>query len=74
MSRRIFTEEEEYIMKLAVLNIQQLRKECSQFKWLTEYVSNKPRSRFHWMCAAMYNECVRRGRIDIYNEAYRKLN
>lgn len=41
-----------------------------QYIWLSAYAANNPRSDFHWMCDATYDECVRRDRESIYERAW----
>lgn len=62
-----------YIERLAAMTEQELRKACSDKIWLSAYASNNPRSDYHWQCDAVYDECVRRGRVDIYSEEHAKL-
>ena len=42
----------------------ELRKQTSQFIWLSAYASSNPRSAYHWMCDATYDECKKRGKED----------
>lgn len=44
------------------------------YVWLSGYAANNPRSDYHWMCDATYDEAVRRGKRWLYqrgwNQAY----
>lgn len=65
---------EEYAAKLQTLSDRELRKEAEQYIWLSAYASNNPRSAYHWMCSATYDEALRRDKVkQIYTAAYREL-
>ena len=59
-----------YIDKLAGLDDKKLYDECEQKIWLSAYASNNPRSDYHWQADACYDEAVRRGKPEIYKQAY----
>ena len=40
--------------------------------WLSAYANNNPRSDFHWQADACYAEAQRRGKPDIYKQAWEK--
>lgn len=62
----------EYIDKLKAMTDDELRAACHQYIWLSAYASNNPRSDYHWMCDACYDECTARG-SKIYEEEHVKL-
>ncbi len=51
----------------------ELAKLCDQFIWLSAYAANNPRSNYHRMCDACYDECQKRNRSDIYRAAYKRI-
>lgn len=65
--------EAEYLEELRGLDEAQLRKEANQMIWLSAYASNNARSDYHWKVDAVFGECERRGRGDIYREEHAKL-
>lgn len=67
-------EQEAYKVKLAAMDDDALRKEANQFIWLSAYANNNPRSAYHWMCDYVYDECSRRGKVNIYSEEHAKLS
>lgn len=64
---------QDYIDKIRALEDKALAKECNHTIWLSAYAGNNPRSDYHWRCDAVYDECVRRGRLDIYKAEHEKL-
>jgi hypothetical protein len=62
----------DYLAKLAACTDEQLAKECDQYIWLSAYASNNPRSDYHWMCDACYDECKRRNKVGIYSESHKR--
>lgn len=42
--------------------------------WLSAYAANNPRSDYHWHCDACYDECVKRGKPEIYQRAYKRAS
>jgi hypothetical protein len=61
----------EYDAKLLAMTDKALFDECKSMIWLSAYASNNPRSDYHWQCDACYDECVRRGQPQIYDEAHK---
>ena len=47
---------------------------CGDYIWLSAYATNNPRSDYHWMCDACYDEAVRRGMAWIYDKAWCKTS
>lgn len=64
----------DYLQKLVDSNDEQLKDECERYIWLSAYASNNPRSDYHWQCDACYDECNRRGKIEIYNKAHKYVS
>ena len=59
-----------YIKKLSEMDDEKLYNECEQKIWLSAYANNNPRSDYHWHVDACYDECVNRGKVEIYKRAY----
>jgi hypothetical protein len=59
-----------YLEKLKGLSGEALRQESESKIWLSAYAANNPRSDYHWQCDACHDECARRGRLEIYEQAW----
>ena len=59
-----------FVNKLLAMNDEDLQKQCEDFIWLSAYANNNPRSDYHWQCDACYDECQKRGKLEIYQRAY----
>lgn len=63
--------------KSAYLNYLKMLKDDDLFKlienvvWLSAFANNNPRSDYHWQADACYDEASRRGKPDLYKQAYR---
>ena len=62
-----------YLDKLKAKDDKELREACNQMIWLSAYTNNNPRSDYHWQCDACYDECDRRGKVNIYKQEHAKL-
>lgn len=62
-----------FLDKLEEKSDEGLFEECDTYIWLSAYASNNPRSDYHWMCDACYDECTRRNKPEIYRTAWQKL-
>lgn len=40
--------------------------------WLSAFANNNPRSDYHWQADACYDEAKRRGKPELYKEAYNR--
>lgn len=40
--------------------------------WLSAYANNNPRSDYHWQADACYDEAQRRGKPELYKQAYER--
>ena len=60
----------EYIAKIVGMTDAELLKEAKDKIWLSAYASNNPRSDYHWHADAIYDECKRREKPEIYQRAY----
>lgn len=56
--------------RLQTLDEDALFKEADRYIWLSAYANSNPRSSYHWRCDAVYAECRRRERVDIYENAH----
>jgi hypothetical protein len=63
----------EFMGSLEKMTDAELREAASRYIWLSAYANNNPRSDYHWMCDAVYDECRRRGKEDIYTQEHTKL-
>jgi len=63
-----------YLLKLTEMSDTELRKACESDIWLSAYAENNPRSDYHWMCDACYDECKRRGKSEIYSQAHKYVS
>jgi len=60
-----------YLVKIAEMDEAALLIETEKKIWLSSYAANNHRSDYHWHCDACYDECARRGKIEIYERAYK---
>lgn len=60
----------DYLATVAALDDEALEKEAEKMIWLSAFANNNPRSDFHWMVDAIYDECSTRGKTEIYRRAY----
>jgi hypothetical protein len=61
---------QEFIDKISDMNDEQLFKETKQYIWLSACANNNPRSDYHWMADATYQEWNNRNKLEKYTEAY----
>ena len=60
----------DYLTKIAAMDDTELLNECEHKIWLSAYANNNPRSDYHWHVAAIYAECQRREKPEIYQKGY----
>jgi hypothetical protein len=60
----------DYLVRIASMDDETLGKEAERKIWLSAFANNNPRSDFHWMVDAIYDECQRRGKPEIYSKAF----
>ncbi len=63
----------DYVHRLQSMTDKQLEDETKDRIWLSAYAANNPRSDYHWQCDFCYNECIRRGKEEIYKKAYDRV-
>ncbi len=59
-----------FLTKIVQSSDEKLYDMCKEYIWLSAYASNNPRSDYHWMCDACYDEAQRRGKGEIYSKAH----
>jgi hypothetical protein len=64
----------EYLEKVFLMTDEELGKECESKIWLSAYASNNSKSDFHWHVDACYDECLVRGKVYIYERAYKRIS
>ena len=64
----------DYLAKIAEMEIPTLLEETESKIWLAAYAANNPRSDYHWHCDACYDECARRGKVEIYDKAHKRAS
>lgn len=60
--------------KLAAADEAGYLKIAEDYIWLSAYAANNPRSDYHWMCDACYDEARRRGRPELYKRAWERAS
>lgn len=59
---------------LAKMDEGTLFEKCKEMIWLSAFTINNYRADYHWKCDACYDECERRGKLEIYNNAHAYYN
>ena len=60
----------DYLNKITKMTDKELEDEGERMIWLSAFASNNPHSDFHWQVDAIYDECEKRGKINIYQRAF----
>lgn len=63
---------QEFADKLAAASDEEYLKIAEEYIWLSAYANNNPGSDYHWKCDAAYDEAVRRGKSNLYTEAWNR--
>lgn len=63
-----------YTDKIAAMDDTDFLKEAEQKIWLSAYANNNPRSDYHFMADACYDEAQRRDKPEIYTKAFEKAS
>ena len=63
-----------YLDKLRVMTDEALHKESEGKIWLSAYAANNRKSDYHWQCDACFHECERRGKLQIYRQAWNQAS
>ena len=61
---------QEFADKIAAMSDEEFVKRAETLIWLSAYANNNPRSDYHWMADACYDEAARRGKPELYKQAY----
>lgn len=64
----------DYLVRIASKSDDELLEETETKIWLSAYANNNPRSDYHWHCDACYDECMKRGKPEIYHRAYKRAS
>jgi hypothetical protein len=64
----------DYLTKLETLTDEQLLKETEDKIWLSAYAGNNLKSDYHWQCDACYDECSKRNKLDMYEQAWKQAS
>ena len=64
----------DYLKKIVSMDDKQLFQECKDKIWLSAYAANNPRSDYHWHCDGCYDEFARRGKKELYKQAWEKAS
>lgn len=63
---------EEYAIKLSAMIDDQLVDECEHLITLSAYAAMTPRSDYHWQADTCYDECQKRGKVYLYERAFKR--
>ena len=63
---------QDFANTIAALSDAELMAQAEKKIWLSAYANNNPRSDYHWQADACYDEAHRRGRPELYTQAYDK--
>jgi len=59
-----------YLAEIAKMDDKTLEDTGEQMVWLSAFANNNPRSDFHWQVDAIYDECQKREKPEIYTRAF----
>jgi hypothetical protein len=74
MTERQRKQVDEFVASLPAMTDAELTEATKQYVWLSAYAANNPRSAYHPMCDATYDEWVRRDNPDGYSESHRAVS
>ena len=60
----------EYVAKIQQMPADEFYNQCKHAIWLSAYANNNPRSDYHFMCDACYDESKKRDEGKTYLQAY----
>ena len=61
-----------YADRIAAMDDNAFVKDAELHIWLSAYANNNPRSDYHWMADACYDEAQRRAKPELYTRAWEK--
>lgn len=65
---------QDFADKIAALDDDGFVKEAEQKIWLSAFANNNPRSDYHWMADACYQEAADRGKPELYERAWKRAS
>lgn len=65
---------QEFADKLAAADDKEFIKIAEDKIWLSAFANNNPRSDYHWQADACYDEAERRGKPELYSQAWHKAS
>jgi hypothetical protein len=65
---------QDFADKIGAMDDAALMKETEHYIWLSAFANNNPRSDYHWMADACYDEAQARGKLDIYRAAFGRVS
>lgn len=65
---------EKYEAKLQAMSDADLFKESESMVWFSAFAANNAKSDYHWQVDACSDECRRRGKPEIYDQAWKKAS
>lgn len=63
---------QEFADKIASLHDEDFLERAQKSIWLSAYANNNPRSDYHWQADACYDEAQRRGKPELYKQAWER--
>lgn len=64
----------DFLNKLSEMDDAELFNKTKDMIWFSAFASNNPHSDYHWQCDACYDECDKRGKLDIYRNAHKYIS
>lgn len=65
---------QDFADRLSLANEAGYLKIAEDYIWLSAYAANNPRSDYHWMADACYEEARRRGQPELYQRAWQRAS
>ena len=62
-----------YLDRIAGMDDEKLFSEVKDKIWASAYAVSNPKSDYHWMADACYDECVHRGKGAMYQRAWKEV-
>ena len=71
---RLARRKQGFANRIALMDDEEFVKIAEEYIWLSAYANNNPRSDYHWMCDAAYDEAKRRGKPELYDRAHKQAS
>lgn len=65
---------QDFADKIAAADEARFLELAERYIWLSAYANNNPRSDYHWMCDACGDEARRRGKPELYEQAWNRAS